>query len=230
MDKLESYLEKKGKISNSGGKLLRDAAYERLKDGLQNAELKPGDPLSEPRIAKALGISRTPIRAALQLLSQEGLLEVIPGRAILVATPSSKQMIEAIEIRLLIEPELIKLATPSISEADLAELVRLTACMEEAARAGERAEWSKHDTQWHALMHQACPNALLGELLSLTRNRLFKLNAVDTSSDDYLLAGTLEHKAIVDAMLERDAEKVEALTHSHLLSLMKDTKKRLGFS
>ena len=88
MDKLEQYLAEMGQITESDSRLLRQIAYERLHEAIKHAQLEPGEPLSETRISKALGISRTPVREALQQLVREGLLQVIPGRAITVAAPS----------------------------------------------------------------------------------------------------------------------------------------------
>ena len=67
MDRLEEYLaEQPEQLTNSATLLRREIAYERLKDALQHAELEPGEVLSETRLSKALGISRTPVREALQ--------------------------------------------------------------------------------------------------------------------------------------------------------------------
>ena len=90
--------------------LLRDIAYERIKDAIRLSRLQPGQPLSETRLSRELGISRTPVREALQLLAQEGLVQVIPGRAVSVAAPSVQEVMDAIHVRLLLEPEVTRLA------------------------------------------------------------------------------------------------------------------------
>src|SRR4029079_15673459 len=90
MEKIEVYLAQRSENFVTGFKLLRDVAYERLQDALQNAGLSPGDVLSEPRLSKALKISRTPLREALQKLANERVVHVIPGRALTVAAPSIK--------------------------------------------------------------------------------------------------------------------------------------------
>ena len=110
MNKLESFILDKGPIDATDSRLLHQVAYERLKNAVKLAELQPGDLLSEGRIAKALGISRTPVREAIRRLAQEGLLQVIPGRAIAVASPSIQDVLDALHIRELLEPELTSLA------------------------------------------------------------------------------------------------------------------------
>ena len=95
MDALERYISDHGTdFSDADSLLLRELAYERLKDAIRNANLPPGEPLSENKLSRLLGISRTPVREALQKLSQEGLVEIIPGRAVQVANRSFKDVVD----------------------------------------------------------------------------------------------------------------------------------------
>jgi DNA-binding GntR family transcriptional regulator len=63
-------------------------AYSNIKEAIRLARVQPGQPLSETRLSRQLGISRTPVREALQMLAQEGLVQIIPGRAVTVASPT----------------------------------------------------------------------------------------------------------------------------------------------
>lgn len=103
MEKLEKYLLEMDKVDEADSRLLRQIAYERLQDAIRHADLQPGEPLSETRISKALGISRTPVREALQQLAQEGLVQIIPGRAVTVAAPSMQEVLDAVHVRQLLE-------------------------------------------------------------------------------------------------------------------------------
>ena len=114
IDKLEKYLLEQGQVDSTDTRLLRQIAYERLHDAIRHSDLQPGEPLSETRISKALGISRTPVREALQQLATEGLVQIIPGRAITVAAPSIQEVLEIVHIRELLEPELVRLAAETL--------------------------------------------------------------------------------------------------------------------
>ena len=96
--------------------LLRDIAYQRIKDAIRTAELRPGQPLTETGLSKMLGISRTPVREALRALAQEGLVQIIPGRAVTVAAPSFNEVMDAIHVRYLLEPEVTRLATKALTD------------------------------------------------------------------------------------------------------------------
>jgi DNA-binding GntR family transcriptional regulator len=227
MDKLENYLVEQGKISEADSRLLRHVAYERLQEAITHASLEPGDPLSETRISKALGISRTPVREALQQLAQEGLVQIIPGRAITVAAPSMQDIFDAIHVRELIEPEVVRLAAEALPPKEREALQSVTRDMERAARAGDRATWSKFDMKWHEILNEACPNRLLGQMTMQARNRIYKVGADNHVTDQYLVDGTLEHQQIVEAILANNGATAEQLMREHIKNVRANMFKRL---
>lgn len=228
MDKLEQYILEMDKIDESDTRLLRQVAYERLQEALTHANLEPGDPLSETRISKALGISRTPVREALQQLAQEGLVQIIPGRAITVAAPSMQDIFDAIHVRELLEPEVVRLAAEAMPPKEREALRDLTEAMEQAARAGDRANWSKIDMKWHEILNSSCPNRLLGQMAMQARNRIYKVGADNHVTDQYLIDGTLEHKQVVEAILSGDGKTAEQLMREHIRSVRENMFKRLA--
>lgn len=227
MDTLESYLATQTETAVTGNsQLLREVAYERIKDAIRHGMLQPGEPLSEPRLSKLLGISRTPVREALQVLAQEGLVQVIPGRAITVAAPSMQDTLNIIQVRAILEPEVVRLATPMLSQADFDELRRILDEMDEAVRRGDRQAWSKADTRYHELLSARCPNQLLGELAIQMRNRVSYIPLDTRSSPERLAACTYEHRVIVERMAERDAAGAEQAMRVHIKNLWESTFRR----
>ena len=216
MKKLESFILEMGSIDTTDTRLFHQAAYERLKNAVKLAGLQPGDLLSEGRIAKALGISRTPVREAIRRLAQEGLLQVIPGRAVAVAAPSIQDVLDALHIRELLEPELTRLAAEGLPKEALELLQETTEKMEQAAQAGDRLAWSKADTVWHEILSKHCPNKLLGTLVFQARNRVVGIIFQDYYNALYLVQGTQEHRAIVEAILVSDSKTAEELMRNHI--------------
>jgi DNA-binding GntR family transcriptional regulator len=172
--------------------------------------------LSEGRISKALGISRTPVREAIRRLAQEGLIQVIPGRAIAVASPSIQDVLDALHIRELLEPELVRLVVGILPDDAKELLQNTTVKMEQAAQAGDRTSWSKSDTVWHEILSNHCPNQLLGKLVLQARNRVSGIVFQEYYHEPYLVRGTEEHREIVDAILSEDSEKAEHLMREHI--------------
>ena len=231
MDRLERYLADQPELlTNSPTLLRREIAYERLKDALQHAELEPGQVLSETRLSRALGISRTPVREALQQLAQEGLVQVIPGRAVTVAAPSVRSVMDVVHLRLLLEPELVRLATDAISLDQARELSGAVDTMESACQAGDQLSWSRADTVFHDLLGQACPNELLGEVVIQMRNRAHHLANVDSQTNPArLTACTAEHRQIADRISARDAEGASQAVREHIEKLRESLFSRLSY-
>jgi DNA-binding GntR family transcriptional regulator len=153
-------------------------------------------------------------------------LEVIPGRAIRVVSPSIQHIFDALRVRKLLEPSMMQALAEQITAEDLAQLQSITAEMETAAHLGDRVRWSRADNQWHELLSAACPNALLGEMVLQIRNRIFTTAADENVTDQYLIDGTAEHKDIVAAIQAGDGALAYQLAVRHIENLQADMSKR----
>ncbi len=232
MDDLERYLaQQKSRAGKATAQRLRllDTAYERLKDAIRHAHLAPGHPLSETALSRWLGISRTPVREALQQLAQEGLVQVIPGRAVTVAAPSVRGVMNVIHIRSLLEPEVARLVAEAPTLDVAATLQALLERMDEAARRNDRAAWSKADTEWHEALGAACPNALLAELALQMRNRTHAV-AVDAQTTQQRIRDcTDEHRQVVEAIAARDPQAAEHAMRQHIAELRDSMFRKLSW-
>ncbi|MBK8047144.1 MAG: GntR family transcriptional regulator [Anaerolineales bacterium] len=215
MDNLAEYLAGNTAMQ-ADGVLLRDVAYARIKDAIRHGALQPGEPLSEVRLSRMLGISRTPVREALQQLAQEGLVQVIPGRAVTVAAPSIEDSLNAIHVRLILEPAVVRLAADAMTTAEIEELRQTMVAMETAVEEEDRVAWSNADTRWHEIISMACPNRLLGELTLQIRNRVSFIAVDVKTSPERLSVCTAEHRAIVDAIATHNGAAAEAAMRHHI--------------
>lgn len=212
--------KRKDKHKNDGEpRLLREVAYEHLKEAIRDGALQPGEALSESRLSSALDISRTPVREALQKLAQEGLVQIMPNRAVTVAEPSLPDALNVLHVRSLVEPEIVRLVAESITPETLEILEQTVADMEEAAQAGDRSAWSKADTVYHEVLSEACPNALLGKLGLQMRNRIHFLATDAQTTSARLQACTQEHRDIAVAIAEGDGPRAQEAMREHLHQL-----------
>ena len=227
MDELALFLaDQADRMAPGTSSLLRDVAYERIKDAIRHGALQPGVLLSETRLSQLLGISRTPVREALQSLAQEGLVQIIPGRAITVTAPSIDDALNAIQVRSILEPAVVRLSTDAIQPAQLDKLWQALQVMEEAVQRGDRAAWTNADTQYHEIISAACPNQLLGGLSLQIRNRMSYV-AIDTkTSPERLAECTAEHRLILERMTERNAPGAEQAMREHIKMLWESTFRR----
>ena len=229
MAEAKRFSKQRGKYKNDGEpRLLREVAYERLKEAIRDGELQPGEALPESRISSALQISRTPVREALQKLAQEGLVQIMPNRAVTVAAPSLPDALNVLHVRSLVEPEIVRLVAETITPEKLEVLWQAVADIEAAAEAGDRVAWSKADTVYHETLSNACPNALLGKLGLQMRNRIHFLATDAQTTSARLEACTREHREIIEAIAEGDGQKAQEAMQAHIHELRSSFFRRLA--
>lgn len=209
-------------------RLLSEIAYERIKDAIRMGDLEPGQPLSETKLSKLLGISRTPVREAIQQLAQEGLVQIIPGRAVTVASLSVQEVMSAVHIRALLEPEVARLAAASITPEELENLWSILLEMEEAVENEDRSTWGQADTRFHEILSSSCPNKLLGDMVIQVRNRISYLSTDSQTDHNRLNACTQEHRQVVEAIAAGDSQEAEKVMRGHIHKLRDSFFRRLA--
>lgn len=236
MERLEHYLTKQSSVKRgtarqkSKASSRRELAYERIKEAIRSQALVPGEPLTETRLSKLLGISRTPVREALQQLVQEGLAETMPGHAVTVATRTVQDVLDVVHIRSLLEPEQVRLATEVISVEQLEVLEATMQEMERAAQKNDLATWSKADAVFHNVLKEACPNKLLAETVLQLKNRVHHMANIDTQiNSDRLIACTKEHRTVVNAVKSKDSKAAKVAMEEHIAALTNSLLKRISY-
>ncbi len=222
LQRIETFIQTNIDNYHTQHRLLRDVAYECLKDAIMNVDVQEGDLLSEVRLSNALGISRTPTRTAIQQLAQEGLLQIIPGRAVAIASRSVTQVLEALEVREMLEPEVSRRAAEAVSEDLKNNLIDCTTRLEAAAQIADRSAWASIDAEWHEVVCRACSNAWLGQIVLQAKLRMYKQGVSSQVTDEFLILGTLEHREIADAIIQGDGDKAYRLTSTHLQNVRKN--------
>src|SRR5215469_13013716 len=116
-----------------------DWVYEELKAAIVDLRLAPGEPLREATLAEQLGVSKTPIRQALTMLEQEGLVETTSFKGAVVAGYSRQDLLEIYELRELLENAAARAAAQSMSDKDRARLDRISRESRELRRGSDTA-------------------------------------------------------------------------------------------
>lgn len=190
-------------------------AYEQILDLVLSGRAKPGEMVNERRLAEALDMSRTPVRDALLMLEGEGLL-IRQGRALQVKQMRIEDFMDALQIRLLLEPAVARIAAGRV---DRAETRRLADQFEEMlAGAGtapaDRALVREVDEGLHGLLADAAGNPQLSAIIRTLRRQtqMFDLR----SMPERLTATCKEHLAIIEAVEAGDGEAASAAMNAHL--------------
>jgi len=192
-----------------------DLAYERIRAMVVAGEIPPGARLGQVELAEQLGISRTPVREALRRLTGEGLAEFVPNRGFRAASPSLDDVLRRLEVRLLLEPGIARLAAARRSHPELLRLLDAIA-REEQARTRIEAHDASRD--FHLLLAAATGNpelvAMLGSLWIVEIGR--RLLAARATSEDWRKTDVAEHRAIAVAVGAGDGELAARLMTDHI--------------
>lgn len=199
--------------------LLRDTVFQKLRDAILDGTLQPGERLSDDEIEGWLGVSRTPIRDALNELSRSGLVEMSPNRYTRVATPREAEALDAIQTLGIIMGGAIRLATPRLDEVTRNNVYTQIQTISSCLKAGDPSATNKAAVElWHIVMKQ-CDNSLLLSLCEQSIDGLaFKLRIATVGR----LFDFSSHAELFDTLgqrvLDGDAAGAAAIVHRlHLL-------------
>lgn len=198
--------------------------YKTLRDAVQSGKYSPGERLTSVRIADELGVSRTPVRAALAQLKAEGLVDAASGRAAQIPTLTVQAVEEAYEITAALESMLLERVARTATTDQLAELDAAVSAMEEAAETGDQGEWASADEKFHGKVRDLAGRDLAVSMLQrvdavINRVRFLTLNLNPQAPK----VSAREHRQVVDAMVARDPEAAQRLHEQHLRRVRTET-------
>ncbi len=192
---------------------LAGQVYEQLVDLLIRGELRPGDVITERRMAERLKASRTPIREALGRLESEGLVYKQPSRGVTVSPFSTEAFVEALNVRILLEGEAARLAAGRIPADRVArihaELQRLAANPEPTL-----AEIWEVDDLLHGEIADAAGNTLMAGMIRDLRRRTHVFNAYRRAIRPTF--GIEENTFLLDAVASGDRERAREAMIRHI--------------
>lgn len=196
---------------------LKEEAYQRIKTLILSDGLDGGDMLDIDRLASELGISRTPLREAILGLEKEGLVETIPYKGTFVVEVSKKDVGEIYQVREVLEPLAVRLATPVIPNEDLEEMGVLFASVGDEIGRGHFEHHFQSDTQFHDLIIRHCGNEVLQQVLGTLTDRIYRIRVFSRNwPGRHMKQSFQEHGLILGAIMERDVAKAERLMAEHV--------------
>lgn len=199
-----------------------EAVLEAIRRGILTHELRPGQPLVEAELAARFGVSKTPVREALKILSHSGLVQSVAYKGMRVQSVDSELITSVRDLRLLIEPEAVRQAVAGGGEAFLDGARKsLQTARRMIDEGGDRAELSLVNRDFHALLYAGCGNPLMREVLDNLRDRtaLISVVAWHEAEDRALHPSEFEwdeHRDILEAASAGDADRAARLTAGHI--------------
>jgi len=205
------------------GESSEEGIYDRLVAAIFEHRLPPGTKLGEGEVGALFQVSRTVVRAALQMLSFEGLVRTERNRGAFVANPSADEVRDMLEAMGALEAVCGELACARATDAEIAAIRRQHDRMAKAYERRDRHTYFKLNQEIHHRIARMCGNATLQRLHETLNARLYRVRFMSNRTDRWQTA-IEEHEAIADALERRDVRAVRRLLREHLGQTWKKVK------
>ena len=203
---------------------LTDKTYEIIKKAIIELELKPGKLITVEDISELLGVSRTPIRAALNNLMNDGLVEMVPGKGTFVKNLSQKEVTDLLDVRELLECYSVKLAAEMSNDEDLKQLEYILHRAELSYKGKYKnyQEFLTFDKEFHIAIAKISKNSFLEkQLIQLLDNSRRYLNA--TTVENIVLYALEEHRALFEQIKKKDKDNAMKYMKEHISNIKERT-------
>lgn len=197
---------------------LAEIAADKLREFILLEKLRPGAPVPERDISAALGISRTPLRGALTMLEQEGLVRYSATRRPHVADPSLQEISQYLVVMGTLEALAGELACDAASDEQIYEIVAMEQSLADRSGKVEALEFFRGDMQMHTAIVKAAGNPALMATHQQYNARLWRARFVSSRRSSGREQTIAEHKAIVEGLSSRNASATAASLRTHLSS------------
>jgi DNA-binding GntR family transcriptional regulator len=195
---------------------ISDTVYRALRNAILSHELKSGEPLSVPDLARKLGVSRTPVRDAVLQLVADGLAASKPRKGATVLHPDEESLLAIHEVREVLEGLSVKRAAQSISASQIQHLERILKEQKAAVERKDAALFAHTDDAFHKLVSEVNPEPRLVQFLRILRDQMHLAVTVATANPRHLQQAHREHVAIFGALSRRDAKAAEHAMRIHI--------------
>ncbi len=189
-------------------------AYSLILEGIEGGIWRPGDRLVESELAERLGVSRTPVREALQRLETQGML-TRDGRSLIVASLDHNQLAELYAVRGTLEGLAARLAARHASDEEV-RVLQAMAAEDRRLIGGDPRALARANKRFHRQIHLASHNRFLIQQLDLVHRAMALMATTSFAAEGRDVQGLGEHEAIVQAIASRDGDAAEAALRNHI--------------
>lgn len=197
----------------------------KIRDGILKGEYKENEELRESTIGKKLGVSRTPVREALRQLELEGLVKIVPNKGAYVTGITGKDVKDIYLVRSLLEGLCARWATEHITEEQIEKLEEIVLLSEFHANKNQKEKSGQVvelDGKFHEVLYEASNSRILEHVLSDFHKYVQMARQASVTREHRAEKSIKEHKEILEAIKQKDADKAEQLANEHILKVMQN--------
>lgn len=205
-----------GAVGGKGKGATKLDIVEFVKDAIIRGRIAPGERIVEAQVCRDMGVGRSPVREALRHLEQEEFVEIIPHAGALVKALSHQEVAQIYDLMGVLEGLSMRIATPSISDEEVERIESLAEAVEKNGQ--NRFRLFHANSQFHHHLTVLGGNVRLIAFMDRIRQQTHRMGLQSFYNAKQVQASIREHRAIVDAVRERDPLKVEDLIRNHYLT------------
>ena len=207
---------KSQQLGGAQGGSLSSRVFEQLESDILSNRISPGESLNEQKLSLQLGVSRTPVREAIRMLEQTGLVEVTPHKGALVRGISRKDLEDIYTIRMYVEGLSARWAAEHADAKQLQELTELVELQEFYLQRDRMGQINELDSHFHECIYQASGSRTLRHILSELHHMIQWFRAQSFRTQGRAEKMVEEHRKIVEAIAARDGKRAEELMVIHI--------------
>lgn len=208
------------RLKHDKQKALSETVYHTLREAILRNLLTPGSVMNERVLAHALGVSRTPVREALQQLTMEGFLTGIPRQGLIVTDLSLKDIEEIYMMRAALEGAAARMSAQTISPSELIILEDICAQMSVAVEQDDVERFLALNARFHEFLCSTARNRRLTEQVLRLYDAVRPICRTSLADPARARKSLQEHEALVAAIRRRDADEAERLAREHMTQAM----------
>ena len=199
-----------------GYELLSQKVYRVLKTEIVKGFLGPGTKLFEDKIAAQMGVSRTPVREAIQKLAAEGCIKIAPNQTLIVTEISLEDIKEVLQIRGVLEGLAARMAAKKINRREIEELEKIVTQMGLYVTKKHLTSYCKVDDEFHNLILNVCGNKWIINIRDNLGNFIYRYRIRSLSIPGRLKHSLEEHRKIMESLKKHNSEDADRLSQIHM--------------
>ena len=197
-------------------KTLHEEIASNLRELIMSGELHEGDKIKEDALCNSMGISKTPLREALRVLSVEGLIKLVPNRGSFVSTPTFEEIREMFDVMSVLEGICARAAAKKMSAKDLVTLEKLHNKLEKNFKRKAQREYIRINNQYHSFVQELAGNRTLNQIINGLRQKILLYRYQSLNLPARFEQSIQEHRDLIEAFRKKDSKKAETLMRRHL--------------
>lgn len=207
---------------------IKEQVYSILKGQILDGTFRPGQWLQEAKIANDLGVSRSPVREALQQLLGDGLAVNIPNKGVFVKEITEQDMLDIFEVRLCFESVGIQRSLQNLNDEIRGQLLDIKEKLLQYFQAGDKQSYIREDSRLHQLLILLTGNKLIQDVSVRIYTMEHLSRTISLYSPERFVESLEEHMGVINGILQGDVEKAQEYNERHLMLAREESIKQVN--